>query len=227
MPQRAKNTLAVFGSMERTLRRAGFKPEDIHQDSADVICEKVGWAKSTFKTFLNYTHRDSSKIPDTVRTYVPTEKEQRAIVENLKEFGVSLCFLGCRWSEMWMLSITKDNQLIIPTLKGGEPVVIDLDSVESGVSAALRKWVSDAPLVSRTRMRRLWASLKDRGLISEQCIPHAFRHKLISNLIEAGADLTQVSKTVGHKNPRTTYRYVHQSPVKNATLRSAVLNFDL
>jgi site-specific recombinase XerD len=46
------------------------------------------------------------------------------------------------------------------------------------------------------------------------CPLHWFRHSFAKRALEAGLDLAQVSQLLGHRNPKTTARYVQEYPVR-------------
>ncbi|PKK86523.1 MAG: hypothetical protein CVV63_04325, partial [Tenericutes bacterium HGW-Tenericutes-8] len=50
---------------------------------------------------------------------------------------------------------------------------------------------------------------KELGL--KKLHPHMFRHTTATTLVEAGADIASVMSILGHKNIKTTERYLHVS----------------
>ena len=58
---------------------------------------------------------------------------------------------------------------------------------------------------------------KEAGV--ESCSPHDLRRTSISNLLDAGVDLSTSSELAGHSDPRTTKRYDRRG---EATCKQAV-----
>ena len=53
------------------------------------------------------------------------------------------------------------------------------------------------------------------------CPIHWFRHSFAKRALEAGLDQLQVGQLLGHRNPKTTARYVQEYPVRLKALYDA------
>ena len=56
------------------------------------------------------------------------------------------------------------------------------------------------------------------------CPVHWFRHSFAKRGLEAGLDLSQVGQLLGHRNPKTTTRYLQEYPVWLKALYDVAFN---
>ena len=65
----------------------------------------------------------------------------------------------------------------------------------------------------------------DAGITLPQgCPVHWFRHSFAKRALEAGLDLSQVGQLLGHRNPKTTTRYLQEYPVRLKALYDVTFN---
>lgn len=224
-------TTTTKSSLAHRLKQVGLDPKTVTKADYPKVLDRLGWAESTFRTFLAYHGKDCTGLREGFRDYTPTDDEYHAVTSMPFGFGITLAYLGCRFSEMWTLRLdpsslyveeTLDDYLLIDTAKGGEKVRIHVPTMPPPVQVALRYWLDSMATVTPSKIRREWKRLRDTGSISKSCIPHSFRHRLVTNLIQEGMSIEQVAKTVGHRNPKTTFRYLHQNPQAQSASRNKV-----
>jgi integrase len=215
------NTLKTKTSMLRRLKQAGFDPKTVVQGDYPLVKERLGWKESTFKAALKYIGgKEHGDLFEGFRDYIPTPEEQATIERELGDAGILLCYLGCRFSELWRIEI-QDGNLRVLSGKGSDHISISVVALPGRVAEAAIRWVSDGSRASSPRyIRRLWEGLRQEGSLPSQCVPHTFRHKLITTLIQQGVNIAEVAKTVGHRDIKTTYRYVHVNPTAQADARN-------
>jgi site-specific recombinase XerD len=75
------------------------------------------------------------------------------------------------------------------------------------------------PDAIRSAIKRI---ANDAGItLPPGCPLHWFRHSFAKRALEAGLDLAQVGQLLGHRNPKTTTRYVQEYPVRLKALYDA------
>ena len=65
--------------------------------------------------------------------------------------------------------------------------------------------VQPRPMTAQALMNRLKVRSKQAGI--PPCSPHDLRRTFVSELLDAGADITSVQRLAGHQSPTTTARY--------------------
>lgn len=220
------NSSKVKESYRNRLESIGIDPETMIAQDYWLAKKHLKWSETTFRNALRLFGRNEEAkefaCPDKVNDYIPTDDEVMIVEEYLGAFGKALTYIGCRFAEMWTLRIDGDHLVVNPQ-KGGEPVTIDLTEVPAKYVSAIAEWVAAAPKTSQRQIRYAWSKLQKDGSLNEKCVPHSFRHRLISRAIEAGESVETAGKMVGHKSLNTTYRYYHKSPKRQSNLRNQIL----
>jgi site-specific recombinase XerD len=133
---------------------------------------------------------------------------------------------GLRRSELVGLDLkdynTETGELVVKNGKGSKDRVV---YAENGAFDALTVWLKvrgldDGPLFvpmkksGQMTFRRMSAQnvrciLQRRAKAAHvgHCSPHDMRRTFISDLLDAGADISAIQKLAGHSNPSTTSRY--------------------
>ena len=65
--------------------------------------------------------------------------------------------------------------------------------------------VQPRPMTAQALMNRLKVRSRQAGI--PPCSPHDLRRTFVSELLDAGADITSVQRLAGHQSPTTTARY--------------------
>jgi len=212
-------TEKVKASMLGRLERAGFNLNDLGPEDYPEVQEVLGWKPSTYKTALRFLGQNGGDLEEGFRDYIPTQRDISALKQEMGHFIETLAFLGCRFSEVWQLGLAGDV-VTVNTKKRGERVQVDLREARPETRAAILQWIRESQYIwTPSMIRRRWDNLKASGRIDPHCVPHSFRHRLVTALLDAGHDPTSVAKAVGHKDPRNTMRYRHNSPSKQAQMR--------
>jgi integrase len=208
-------------SMVSRLQKAGFRLDEISAEDYPRVQQKLGWKESTFRTALAYLSKETGRLSEGFRDYIPTDDEVRVILGELGAFGYTLAYLGCRWEEMWRLTLD-GHKLIIDTEKNSEKVTLNLNEAPEIYRSMIIQWVTEEmPHVHQKVKRRAWWALRDCGAISKECVPHTFRHRLITLLLKSGYTCEQVAKTMG-LTLKTVFRYYHQNPTQHVIVRNEV-----
>lgn len=218
-----KNRDYMFGR----LRRAGFNPEELTLEMYPQVASKLGWAKSTYRTVLafagRYNSRQAGQFGRTTREYLPSDRDIRVLKEKLGVFVSILQAFGCRYSQMWTLSID-DEHVLIPPCKGGKAVSHEVRSLPPSLVAEVKSWIVERSYTEPGAMRKRWNRLAEAGLIDKRCVPHSFRHALVTKAIASGIPIASVSKLVGHSSHDTTMAYHHVPARESAQLIGRLYN---
>ena len=217
------NTKRTKESMLKRLREGGFDLETVGVKEYPEVREKLGWSESTFKTALRFIGgRDTTGLSDSIRDYIPTDQEAAVVMREFGSWGIILVYTGCRFGEIWHLDYDHSKDMFyMDTSKGGDVIQISCTEAPSEVWEALWQWYQEDRCITYPRtIRKRWDELRQMGLLGKECVPHNFRHRFISALGKQGLTLQEIGKCVGHKDPKTTYRYFHLSASEQTSNRN-------
>lgn len=174
---------------------------------------------------------DTPKQESRTRTSLRTDEYSRILAaagSSPRDFAILQVFLqtGIRVSELCTL-LTTDIDLIAGTLtvrdgKGQKDREIEL---EKKAVKALKNYLSQREESSYDALflNRYGQPIGDRGVrklvnrattaagLEKHVSPHIFRHTYASKKAERNIDVFQLQAWLGHKDPKTTMRYVHLS----------------
>lgn len=142
-----------------------------------------------------------------------------------------LCTTGCRIQEMLDINahdINQEEQTIIIHGKGKKERKVfatpeELKEIKAYAEGRPGKIFGD--IDQRTVRHYIWEHLK-RYSSAPQLSPHAIRHTLATNMAKHGANVTTISKLLGHENISTTQKYIDmsQQDIKAAAMNYRILN---
>ena len=168
---------------------------------------------------------------DDKRILPPTEEEFRAILQHAAPHcqrlilisyytglrpGLSEAF-SMRWEHV---DISAGTITVISAKKGGLPARIV--PIHPDLMAHLKKWQKEDGDYKgyvihyhyrkiTTSMKKAWNSAVKRAGITKPIRPYSLRHKAISDMLSAGADVGTVAEIVGHSNPMMTMKIYQQT----------------
>ena len=177
---------------------------------------------------------------DDARLQPPTKAEFEAILAcaspHLQRAMLIAYHTGLRPGRQELLRLTWDSVdfggktlMVLSADKGGLP--LRMVPLNATILEHLARWHAED---EKTSVRHLvhykgksikqlqhpWEAAKKRAGITRRIRPYDIRHRCISDMLEAGADLRSVSEIVGHASPDMTMRvYQHLS---SAQKRAAV-----
>ena len=223
------NSQRVMECMMRRLKEVGF--EDLDALTAEYYPEvkkRLPWNENTYRTVLGYLgkYNEQKKLAESFRDYLPTEVETGIIRSELGSFGIILTVFGMRFSEVWdMCYGDRPGTVVFRPGKGGKPLVVNLGELKPEVQQALDEWMdlTKRPTVKQIRTR--WYKLRDQGLISKDCIPHSFRHRMATRMLNDGVPIDAVKNLMGHRRRESTERYYSSSPTMTANLYSTYCQY--
>jgi integrase len=115
-----------------------------------------------------------------------------------------LFYTGMRRGELYAATITKDAY-IIARAKNGDPRIVPIPEALRRI-VGRPKWHPDV-LTDRFKKAAIKAGYGHLRL-------HDLRHSAASQVLNAGADLGTVGMILGHRSPKSTWRYAHLATEK-------------
>lgn len=104
---------------------------------------------------------------------------------------------------------TKEDRVVFLSDKVGIPAVKKMLKIKSDHKYLLHNIDKNRPANYDVIRYILRCVKKDLGM--KKLHPHMFRHTTATTLVEAGADIASIMTILGHKNIKTTERYLHVS----------------
>jgi integrase/recombinase XerD len=193
--------------------------------------------------YRNTLHRkiDIERIPlpryETKLPVILSKQEVKALLEAPRNLGhrailATMYGAGLRASEATNLKVSdldRDRKVIsIRGGKGHKDRQVMLSGALCEVLTAYQRWKRPTdwlfpgakpgcPLARESVFDTCRKAARRAG-IAKPVHPHSLRHAFATHLLEDGADLLTIQKLMGHKNLKTTARYLH---VADSTVRSA------
>ncbi len=222
---------------EKTYRKVllrAFGPPPYRKKASDLGT----WAQSSLKILnaaaLKYAPERLNDLPDiefAVERVIqpPTEAElaafelQAATLEPaLRSMLLMPLKLGLRSAELLNLQrvdvqrATEGAELLVLG-KGGRERLLPSSRVQTTLKNLLAQpewtvsWEILSPTSERAAYQTLYRMIQDLGARAKVkgLRPHKLRHGFATRMERSGADLSQIQKMMGHKNPEMTSRYVH------------------
>lgn len=131
-----------------------------------------------------------------------------------------LAYTGVRVSEMcgvtvMHLSTERGSRMVQVSRKGGEtqrlvvapPAVVELDAYLDGRRAGPLFIGARKGPVTRHEVARALSRLLPLARIDKRITPHSLRHTAATLALDAGVDIREVQRMLGHKHMETTMRY--------------------
>ena len=200
---------------------------------------KLSAVRAFFRYLTNQEHIEKSPVTgiDTpkqeqrTRTSLRTDEYSRILAvagSSPRDFAIFQVFLqtGIRVSELCSLT-TADIDLTagVLTVRDGKGLVSRQIELEKKAGKALKSWLvlrGESPY-DALFLNRYGQPISDRGVrklvtryaqaagLEKDISPHIFRHTYASKKAERNINVFQLQAWLGHKDPKTTMRYVHLS----------------
>ncbi len=198
-----------IGILKRTFKNSNIDFEYLYQ---------IPKLKETKKTFNMINKRDLKRIIDYTKSLVTDDKLMyKALILLLIDTGVRINEAMCIEINNIRLN---DNEILLTTTKTGvDRVVFFLDDTKEVIEEIIKlnnnsKYllynINKKRQINYDDVRYFFRHLK-KELNIERLHAHMFRHTHATILLENDADLISVMKLLGHKNVKTTERYLHLS----------------
>jgi len=238
----SKHLIEFFGEMNllsispkditeyKVLRReAGLKPATINRELAmlskafNVAIREWEWLTS------NPVSRVSKEKEDNERDRWLTVDEEVSLLENSPEWLRDIILFnlhtGLRQDELLSLTWDRVNvfrkTILIKETKSGKPKTVPLNSTALGILERKVKVVSikskivfqskSGTKIDKHNLRRVFViAMKKAGI--EDFTFHGLRHTFATRLAQRGYPFGKISELLGHKDIKTTQRYVHHCP---------------
>jgi integrase len=184
--------------------------------------------------------RDRYLSPEQTRALIAAL--DRAHCQDAAAALVLLAATGARKQEIlrstWAMVDLDRGALMVPMSKNGRPRQVPLSPF---AVAVLRKQLSrragDCPNVfpsgladgkPMANIRRTWARAKREAGLPADLRVHDLRHSFASTLANAGVELFEIGRVLGHSSLSSTLRYSHHTPARLvATASTAARAWDL
>ncbi len=176
------------------------------------------------------SQKQEKKIPNTIPTCDLVTATKHAC-GTLRIMFLILVSTGCRIQEMLDIEqcdINEEEQRITIHGKGKkERYVYATDEVIREIKAYCegRPGRIFGTIDQRTARHAIYEHLK-RYSNAKQLSPHAIRHTMATQMAKQGANVTMISKLLGHESIKTTQQYIDlaQQEVKAAAQQYCILN---
>lgn len=214
------STTSVVNIKTSDLRKAqkrllgeGLSPSSVNRHIAALMsCLRIASEEGLIDTIPKAPRRLSEPKG---RDRIPTRDEIAALAKQLgpteRRMLVVLRRSGLRLGELLKVSPThidcEKQSLYLPSniTKNGWSRLVPLDVVAYNTFCRL----PSLPPVSS--FSRRWREAREKANLGNWFTPHTLRHRRASELAEAGVPIPVVAATLGHRDFRTTERYIHAS----------------
>ncbi len=181
-----------------------------HKDY-EAVKEELGWAESTFKTYLRYIGQEGGDLEEGYREYIPTDDDIYWLRKGMGDaFMTTLQLTGCRLNDMWRMRV-EGRVLHIKASHGGASRRLKLTGLSEKHLLQVIRWVEvESKQLNYEAIRKKWYRVKKKYKLDEDCTPHSFRHRKVTLLSESGMGIEDIAAVIGHKSSSTTRRYLHR-----------------
>ena len=189
---------SYFARFKKVLRQAVREKVLIASPADDVTIKRDESIKKNILTL------------DEIKKLAATETAN----EDLKRAFLFSCFTGLRWVDVtamqWRHIDLKNKVLSLVQAKTGIKVTVQLhNSAVALLSEQGKPNEHVFTLPSHTGAAKTLRAWVKRAEIDKHITWHCARHSFATNLIALGADVTTVSKLIGHSGLKYTMRYTH------------------
>ena len=214
--------------------RNGQKPSTTNRKIASISSIFNYMIRQGYLELNPCKYESRRKVGDKLPNTIPASDLKAAYENskgNLKAMIGLLTYTGIRLQEMMNLTYKdindRDNQLIIHG-KGSKDRVVYCHPDIINLLLQNRKTICDQGKIfygTQWDIRhQIWLTLKQYSN-AQQLSPHAIRHTVATNLAKHGTECTIIQRLLGHKDIRTTQKYIDmtQLPVMEAQAAHAII----